>query len=258
MNSETKGFEMFDDGGPADKPMGASMCARLSYALADAMLKEKKSGDDVITNLEKEIEALHAELQCAEAIARATDGQDADDRKIIDEMDIEIVALRAKVSSLAVHLKRVIGDHNAPHDCFSTGPLTGTAEDDLCPACEALRLLDMNKQDGASGSVVQSDGELVAAQNNPHKWDNSDGERCEVCGDKDWFAGPVCNPPIDLSGLVEYLAREADYDRYRLENNLHQMSELWVKCRWAHVANLEKWAKGVSQLTTMPAARSKT
>ena len=42
MNSETKGFEMFDDGGPADKPMGASMCARLSYALADAMLAERR------------------------------------------------------------------------------------------------------------------------------------------------------------------------------------------------------------------------
>ena len=28
-----------------------------------------------------------------------------------------------------------------------------------------------------------------------HQW-NSDGERCEVCGDKDWFAGPVCCPPV--------------------------------------------------------------
>lgn len=86
MNSETKGFDMFDDGGPAfpvnskdvwngispapgmtlrdyfasdamkgwlasfgeqdghpaDKPIGASRCARLSYALADAMLAERR------------------------------------------------------------------------------------------------------------------------------------------------------------------------------------------------------------------------
>lgn len=111
-------------------------------------------------------------------------------------------------------------------------------------------------KDGASGSVEQSDGESVAAESSPHKWDG-DGERCEVCGDKSWFAGPVCNPPIDLFGLVEHLAREAYFDRFRLENNLHQMSELWVKDRWVHVANLERWAKGVSQLTTMPAERSK-
>jgi len=129
------------DGHPADKPGGADRCARINYALADAMLKEKKSGDDVIANLEKEIESLHAELQCAEAIARATDGQDADDRKVIDEMELEIMEQRTRVDSLTVHLKRVIGDHSAPHDCFSTGPLTGAAADDLCPACEALKFL---------------------------------------------------------------------------------------------------------------------
>lgn len=25
-----------------------------------------------------------------------------------------------------------------------------------------------------------------------HTW-NEDGDRCTVCGDKDWFAGPYCN-----------------------------------------------------------------
>lgn len=82
-----------------------------------------------------------------------------------------------------------------------------------------------------------------------HKWD-SDGEHCEACGDKDWFAGPVCNPPIDLSGLVEHLTREANFGRFRLENELHQMSEAWVKSRWAHVANLERWCKAITEITT--------
>lgn len=58
------------------------------------------------------------------------------------EKELEVRALRDRVSSLTVHLRRVIGDHNAPHDCFSTGPLTGTAADVLCPACAALRFLD--------------------------------------------------------------------------------------------------------------------
>lgn len=109
----------------------------------------------------------------------------------------------------------------------------------------------------APGSADQSDGESVAGWNNPHKWD-IDGERCEVCGDKDWFAGPVCIQTIDLSGLVDHLAREADFDRFRLENNLHQMSESWVKDRWIHVANLERWGKEVSRLTDMLADRMKT
>jgi hypothetical protein len=28
-----------------------------------------------------------------------------------------------------------------------------------------------------------------------HQWDG-DGERCTRCGDKDWFAGPECKPPV--------------------------------------------------------------
>jgi hypothetical protein len=32
-----------------------------------------------------------------------------------------------------------IGEHNAPHDCYTTGPLTGTIADFLCPACSYLK-----------------------------------------------------------------------------------------------------------------------
>jgi hypothetical protein len=32
-----------------------------------------------------------------------------------------------------------IGEHNAPNDCYSTGPLTGTINDHLCPACAFLK-----------------------------------------------------------------------------------------------------------------------
>ena len=37
-------------------------------------------------------------------------------------------------------MRRAIGDHNAPNDCYATGPLTGDAYRDLvqCPACSAL------------------------------------------------------------------------------------------------------------------------
>jgi hypothetical protein len=32
-----------------------------------------------------------------------------------------------------------IGDHYVPQDCYSTGPLTGTLNDHLCPACAFLK-----------------------------------------------------------------------------------------------------------------------
>jgi hypothetical protein len=49
--------------------------------------------------------------------------------------------LRTRIAQLEDHLKRVIGDHHAPSDCYSTGPLTGTPLDEMCPSCAALTAL---------------------------------------------------------------------------------------------------------------------
>lgn len=38
-----------------------------------------------------------------------------------------------------------------------------------------------------------------------HLW-GDDGERCLRCGDKDWFAGSTCKPPI----VRGHACREAD------------------------------------------------
>jgi hypothetical protein len=40
--------------------------------------------------------------------------------------------------------RRAIGDHNAPSDCYATGPLTGDPYRDLveCPACSAIAKID--------------------------------------------------------------------------------------------------------------------
>lgn len=48
---------------------------------------------------------------------------------------------KARVAELEAQLRRVIGWHNAPGDCYSTGPFHGDARDDSCPSCEALRML---------------------------------------------------------------------------------------------------------------------
>lgn len=44
---------------------------------------------------------------------------------------------------LIKQLDRVVGDHDAPRDCYATGPLTGDTIMDLvsCPSCEAIVLL---------------------------------------------------------------------------------------------------------------------
>lgn len=49
----------------------------------------------------------------------------------------------ARVEVMRRHLTRVIGDHWAPNDCYSTGPLTGDPFVDLveCPSCAALEFL---------------------------------------------------------------------------------------------------------------------
>ena len=49
----------------------------------------------------------------------------------------EITRLRGLVDMAT----RAIGDHNAPNDCYATGPMTGDPIQDLvvCPACAYLK-----------------------------------------------------------------------------------------------------------------------
>lgn len=57
------------------------------------------------------------------------------------ELRAEIVGLWARVGLLETSLRRVIGKHFPPEDCYSTGPLHGDVRDEVCVACEALALL---------------------------------------------------------------------------------------------------------------------
>jgi hypothetical protein len=51
---------------------------------------------------------------------------------------VELIGLRALVRAA----DRAIGDHNAPSDCYATGPMTGDPIADLveCPACIYLAM----------------------------------------------------------------------------------------------------------------------
>ena len=46
------------------------------------------------------------------------------------------------IEKLTYTLRRVIGEHIAPAECSSSGPFYGDARDDVCPSCEAIKLLE--------------------------------------------------------------------------------------------------------------------
>ena len=73
-----------------------------------------------------------------------TPGNETAEAKLRAELELlraENEALRKDAEQLAYFLRRVIGDHYAPNDCYSTGPMTGTVSDHICPSCEGLKYL---------------------------------------------------------------------------------------------------------------------
>ena len=81
-----------------------------------------------------------------EAIA-TIDSERAANEMLTAERDAAI----ANVSALTQHLTQVIGDHNAPSDCFSSGPMFGDPRDAICPACAALHFLSNPRASVDSG-----------------------------------------------------------------------------------------------------------
>lgn len=58
------------------------------------------------------------------------------------------MALRERAHIKVLHeARRAIGDHDAPSDCYATGPLTGDTFRDLveCPACSFISMFDALK-----------------------------------------------------------------------------------------------------------------
>jgi len=83
------------------------------------------------------IEHLERHVAEARAIAAIAAMQaDADLERIKQERDQAVEALREG--------RRAIGDHIAPNDCYTTGPLTGDDYRDLveCPACSFIAMYD--------------------------------------------------------------------------------------------------------------------
>lgn len=65
----------------------------------------------------------------------------------IDCAEREAANARKRAAELLEVIKearRAVGDHNAPDDCYATGPLTGDSFRDLvqCPACSFIAMHD--------------------------------------------------------------------------------------------------------------------
>lgn len=68
----------------------------------------------------------------------------------------ETIRSQAKeIEELVAAIRRVIGDHNPPDDCYSTGPFHGDWQDLACPACEAMRAAASSRSDATQKKVAQ-------------------------------------------------------------------------------------------------------
>lgn len=58
--------------------------------------------------------------------------------------DAHLIAAAPDLLAALEEGRRAIGDHNAPTDCYATGPLTGNVIRDLveCPACAFIAAYD--------------------------------------------------------------------------------------------------------------------
>lgn len=65
-------------------------------------------------------------------------------RSRIAELESTSLAVSPEVVALIEELRRAIGSHSAPNDCYATGPMTGNDFRDLvqCPACSAIAMYD--------------------------------------------------------------------------------------------------------------------
>lgn len=62
----------------------------------------------------------------------------------VSDGDAALIAAAPDLLEALKEGRRAIGDHNAPSDCYATGPLTGDPMRDLvqCPGCSFIKMYD--------------------------------------------------------------------------------------------------------------------
>jgi len=105
--------------------------------------KHMKHYRGTISDLERFAAAANERIRELEKREDFLNLMDRTQIKRIGLLEIQLTAERAVSDRLLEALKRVVGDHNAPNDCYATGPLTGDTYQDLvaCPSCQAESLI---------------------------------------------------------------------------------------------------------------------
>lgn len=126
----------------------------LSVDVAELVRRGRKCADDLCADgledpawaLVHLADAVTAQAAKIAELERERDEAKAEVRRIHREkcelFDARVAA-NARAERLEAALRegrRAIGDHNAPNDCYATGPLTGDEYRDLveCPACSFI------------------------------------------------------------------------------------------------------------------------
>jgi len=84
---------------------------------------------------------------CLSQDVETLEAENAEAKGHIEWMDKENKRIKAQNAELEFLLRRVIGEHFVPEDCYATGPSTGDPIADLisCPSCSALDYLASRK-----------------------------------------------------------------------------------------------------------------
>lgn len=113
-------------------------------------------------------------------------------------------------------LERVIGDHNPPRDCYSTGLLHGDLRDFACPSCEALRAVARIKSETLFNEKL-----VIKCYAN---WRNDiDGCEWPLCGcdEKATIAVDSLKESGHFIDIKEREELERDAERYRWLREQH-------------------------------------
>lgn len=170
---------------PAPRPSYTGTCANLHETVqvpnaacaapsSEALISESA---DALESLEQQVAALQSQmyedrrqaLVWRDQVAALTEEREEfmrDYRRILIERGEQAniaSAAQEREAKLRKQLQRVIGCHNPPNDCYSTGPLMGNEFVDLvsCPSCEAEALLALPTDDSALTERLKEERERM-------------------------------------------------------------------------------------------------
>ena len=112
---------------------------KAAYDQAERTIQEQgRAIDRLITERDKSCQIFKATI--AQQAERIKQLEQVNSSKL-DEVERKWGTANRLIERAREQIVWMLGDHIAPNDCYSTGPLTGTPIDNLCPSCYAHTIL---------------------------------------------------------------------------------------------------------------------